>query len=270
GKMPLSTQLADAVRRRLSDAGEGRFEGPEMESLRPLFELQANLSRIPRADEVLVETISLKDGFHMFCFPFGGRLAHEGLGAVLSLRLSRRTPASITAVVNDYGIELVTDDPITLNETGWRELLNPDCIVDDLLASVNESEMARRQFREVARIAGLTHQGYPGKSVSSRLQQASSDMFFDVFAQFDPGNLLLAQARREVVEGQLEASRLRDVLAACSSRRLVLVEPESVTPLAFPLFAESMRATTVSSETWEDRVRKMAVRLEDRAPREHE
>ncbi|USN99664.1 MAG: ligase-associated DNA damage response DEXH box helicase [Phycisphaeraceae bacterium] len=265
GKMPLSTQLADAVRRRLSDAGEGVFDGPEMEALRPLLELQARLSRLPRHDEVLVESIETQDGFHLFCFPFGGRLAHEGLGAVLSLRLSRRTPASITAVVNDYGIELVTDEPIRLDEAAWRDLLSPEGIVDDMLASVNESQMARRQFREVARIAGLTHQGYPGRAVSSRLLQASSDMFFDVFDQFDPGNLLLAQARHEVIEGQLEATRLRDVLDACGSRRLVLVEPETVTPLAFPLFAESLRATTVSSESWEDRVRKMAVRLEAEA-----
>ena len=110
--------------------------------------------------------------------------------------------------------------------------------------------------------AGLTSGGYPGERVSSRQTQASSDMFFDVFAEFDPQNLLLDQARREVVEGQLEVERLRGVLEACAGRRLVLVAPESVTPLGFGLFAESMRATTVSSEPWETRVKRMSVEFD--------
>lgn len=262
GKMPLSTQLAEAVRVRLADAGRGRFEGAEMRSVRPLLELQGRVSRIPEADEVLVESIRLRDGFHVFVFPFGGRLAHEGLGAVLSLRLSRRVSATFTAVVNDYGIEIVTDEPIALDETAWRQLLSPKGIVEDLLASVNESELARRKFREIARIAGLTSQGFPGQARPARQLQASSDMFFDVFMDFDPGNLLLVQSQREVVEGQLEVRRLREVLESCARQRLVLVEPETVSPLAFPIYAESLRATTVSGEAWEQRVRKMVVGLE--------
>ncbi|MFG0326964.1 MAG: ligase-associated DNA damage response DEXH box helicase [Phycisphaerales bacterium JB037] len=262
GKMPLSTQLAEAVRARLADAGRGRFEGAEMRAVRPLLDLQGRVSKLPQADEVLIESISLRDGFHLFVFPFGGRLAHEGLGAVLSLRLSRRAPATFTAVVNDYGIEIVTDEPIALEETAWRQLLSPEGIVEDLLASVNESELARRQFREIARIAGLTSQGFPGQARPARQLQASSDMFFDVFKDFDPANLLLEQAQREVVEGQLEVRRLREVLESCARQRLVLVEPETVSPLAFPIYAESLRATTVSSEAWEQRVRKMVVGLE--------
>jgi ATP-dependent Lhr-like helicase len=266
GKMPLSTQLARGVRDRLDDAARGRFEGEELRALRPLLELQAEISRIPRHGEILIETFTLEDGFHAFCFLFGGRLAHEGLGAVLSLRLSRRFPASITAVGNDWGIELATDRTLPLNDTDWRALLSPENLADDLLASVNQSELARRQFREIARIAGLTHQGFPGRAVGSRMLQASSDMFFEVFDQFDPRNLLLDQARREVVEGQLEVRRLIEVLESCARSRLVLVEPGTVTPLAFPLYAESLRATTVSSEAWEDRVRRMSARFEGDAP----
>jgi len=262
GKMPLSTQLADAVRARLGEASAGRFDGPELAALQPLLERQRDLSVIPRPDQLLIETVSLRNGHHAFLFPFGGRLAHEGLGAVLSLRLSRLRPATVTAVVNDYGIELVTDDPVDLAEPEWRELLSPEGLVEDMAASVNESEMARRQFREIARIAGLTHQGYPGRASPARHLQASSDMFYEVFEQFDPDNLLLDQARREVIEGQLEVKRLRETLEACAGREIVLRAPERVTPLAFPLFAESLRATTVSTETWEDRVRKMAVRMD--------
>jgi len=265
GKMPLSTQLADAVRARVAGAGRGVFEGPEMDAVRPLLELQHAVSVLPASDEVLIETITLRDGFHAFVFPFGGRLAHEGLGAVLSLRLSRIQPMSITAVGNDYGIELLTEEPIALDEPAWRALLSPERLVEDLIESVNESELARRQFREIARIAGLTSTGYPGERVSARHTQASSDMFFDVFSEFDPSNLLLAQARTEVMEGQLEVQRLRRVLEACAERRFVFRTPETVTPLAFGLYAETIRATTVSSETWEDRIRRLSVEFENAA-----
>ncbi len=262
GKMPLSTQLSEAMRERLSDASAGRFEGAEMECVRPLLELQAELSRLPRVGELLIETIRTKDGHHAFLFPFGGRLAHEGLGAVLCLRLSRGRERSITAVVNDYGIELVSEEDLELDEAGWREALSVEGLAEDLVASIDESQIARRQFREIARIAGLTHEGFPGQAKPMRHMQASSDMFYDVFSEFDPGNLLLAQARREVVEGQLEFRRLLEVLEGCAGRRLVMVLPRTVSPLAFPLFAESMRATTVSSETWEQRVKRMLVKME--------
>ena len=263
GKMPLSTRLAEAVRARIGSEKPNDRRAPEMEAVRPLLDLQRSLSRLPRERELLIETIRLRDGYHAFVFPFGGQLAHEGLGAVISLRLTRRFSASITAVVNDYGLEFTMDDALPLDKPLWRELLSPMNIVDDLLAAVNASELARRQFREIARIAGLIHQGYPGEVKPNRHLQASSDMFYEVFEQFDPENLLLAQARREVLEGQLEAQRLRDILEACADRELILMEPRSVTPLAFPLLAETMRATTVSSEAWEDRIRRMIVRLEN-------
>ena len=146
-----------------------------------------------------------------------------------------------------------------------RALLSPERLVEDLIESVNESELARRQFREIARIAGLTSTGYPGERVSARHTQASSDMFFDVFSEFDPSNLLLAQARTEVMEGQLEVQRLRRVLEACAERRFVFRTPETVTPLAFGSYAETIRATTVSSETWEDRIRRLSVEFENAA-----
>lgn len=267
GKMPLSTQLARAVRARLERANAGDDDTPEMRAVRPLLNLQRALSIVPAPDELLIESIATRDGHHLFVFPFAGRLAHEGLGAVLALRLTRRRAAAVQAVANDYGIELLSAEPFELDEEQWRTLLTPDHLLDDLLAVLNATELARRQFREIARVAGLTHQGYPGRAKPARQLQASSDMFFDVFTEFDPGNLLLTQAMREVLDAQLEVRRLRDALDAAASAKLVLRKPADLTPLSFPLWAESLRATNASSESWEQRVRRMAVRLEEQADR---
>ncbi len=269
GKMPLSTQLASAVQERLRRAAQGDYEGPEMGAVRPLLELQAAVSVIPTPDALLIEHGKIRGRFHVFVFPFAGRLAHEGLGAVLSLRLSRLAPRSVTAVVNDYGIELSCDEPIETEATVWHGLLARNGLLDDLVAAVNAAEFARRQFREIARIAGLTHQGFPGRNVRTRHLQASSDMFFDVFQDFDPGNLLLHQARREVLDQQLELSRLDQALERAATMRIRVVETPVLSPLAFPLYAESLRATTVTSESWEDRVRKLSARMEAGAQRSY-
>ncbi len=271
GKMPLSTQLASAVQERLRRAAGGEYEGPEMVAVRPLLELQASVSAIPTPDKLLIEHGKIRGRFHVFVFPFAGRLAHEGLGAVLSLRLSRLASRSITAVVNDYGIELSCDEPIETDANTWHTLLVRDGLLDDLVIAVNAAEFARRQFREIARIAGLTHQGFPGggRSIRTRHLQASSDMFFDVFQDFDPGNLLLHQARREVLDQQLELSRLDRALERAATMRIRVVETPVLSPLAFPLYAESLRATTVTSESWEDRVRKLSAQMEARSERSY-
>lgn len=262
GRMPLSSHLGEGVREVLGRASAGRFETAEMRSIRPLLERQGLVSVVPRADELLVERIRADGLFHVFLYPFAGRLAHEGLGAVLSWRLAQRVPRTIRATATDYGIELCSEAPIDADETALREALSEEGLTADLVASLNATELARRQFREIARIAGLTFGGYPGERRLDRHLQASSDMFYDVLREFDGENLLLEQAQREVVEGQLEYQRLRDAMVRAAAERMIIVDPPSITPLAFPIWAETMRASTASTEAWEDRVRRMAVRLE--------
>jgi len=266
GKMPLSTQLSRGIQRRLGEARNGEYADAEMRLVKPLLELQRDLSEIPAPGELLIERVRTRIGHHIMLYPFAGRLAHEGLAPVLIYRIIRDAPRTITATSNDYGVELLSDEPLPWGEDRWRALLSPDRVVEDLLASLDATELARRSFREIARIAGLTPTTLPGSRTSGRQLQASSDMFYEVFEQFDPGNLLLGQAKREVLEGQLEVTRLRETLESLTRADLVMREPTRLTPLGFPLFAEHLRATSASSEAWDARVRKMAIELEAKAP----
>jgi ATP-dependent Lhr-like helicase len=262
GKMPLSSHLSEAVRRKFDEAARGEYEGPEMQAVRPLLERQRESSRIPRMGETLVEVIRTRDGFHVFLFTFAGRAAHEGMGAVLAHRLTRRSPSTVRATVTDYGIELFSEDAFELDQGVLDELFAPGDLAGDLVEALHGAELARRQFREIARIAGLTFQGFPGNSKPVRHLQASSNMFYDVFRDFDPGNLLLSQAQREVLEGQLEFERLAGAMRRAREEGFVIERPDRLTPLAFPLWAETMRSTQTSSESWEKRVRRMAAMLE--------
>ena len=169
--------------------------------------------------------------------------------------------------MNDYGIELLSAEEAPLDEALAAGLLRPERLLDDVPASLNATEMARRQFREIARVAGLVFPGFPGSGKTARQLQASSGLFFDVFTRYDPGNLLVSQAHREVLERQLESSRLGRTLERLAASRVVVTCPKRTPPLAFPLLVDRTREA-VSSETLADRVRRMQVRLERAADRD--
>jgi len=265
GKSPLSTLLSAAIRRKFDEARRGVFNAIEMETVRPLLELQQRWSRLPAPDELLVERVRTRSGYHVYIFPFEGRLVHEGLCSLVAHRVTRREPRSVQVTGNDYGFELQTIKPLELDEAALRDVLTTDRLVDDMLACLNTTALARRQFREIARVAGLLFPGYPGQPKSVRQLQASSQLFFDVFTQFDPQNLLLDQAKREVLDRELEVSRMRATLQRIERSRLLIVDVPHLTPLSFPLWAESIRTQQVSSERWSDRVKRMVLELEKKA-----
>ncbi|MCB0196819.1 MAG: ligase-associated DNA damage response DEXH box helicase [Anaerolineae bacterium] len=266
GRLPLSTELAEAVRLKLEEAQDGVFDDPELVAVKPILALQMKWSKIPEADELLIERVKTREGHHLFFYSFAGRLVNEGLAALFAYRLSRLQPITFTMTSNDYGFELLSPDlaPLEAALDAAPSLLSPDQLLVDIPASLNEVEMSKRQFREIARVAGLIFQGYPGRGKSVKQVQASSNLFFDVFAQYDPDNLLLDQAHREVLERQLEQSRLAQTLARLSAERVTVVDVKRPTPFAFPLLVAHLREQ-LSSEKLADRIRRMQMALEKAA-----
>ena len=256
-RMPLSTELSHAIRAKLEEARAGQFESAEMASVRPLLELQAARSRIPAIDEFLIERGRTRDGYHLFFYPFEGRLVHQGMGALFAYRIASLGPITFTIASNDYGFELLSPDPAPIEEALKAGLLSPAHLEHDITASLNAAEMARRQFREIARVAGLVFPGYPGAGRTIRQLQVSSGLLFDVFSRYDPDNLLLEQAAREVLERELEHTRLRRALERLTASRVALMDVERHTPFGLPLLADRTRGR-VSSEKLADRVRRMA------------
>ena len=260
GRMPLSSELAGEVEAILAvPAGS-----PEMRALVPLLELQARLSALPTPDTLLVEAARTRQGWHLFVFPFAGRAVHEGLAPLFALRWAREAPNTFSWAVNDYGLVLNAQVEAWPEPALLGRMLAGDGLLEDLRAGLNLGELARRQFREIARVAGLLPPSLPGRAVRSLRQlQASSGLLFDVLQRHDPGHVLLAQAEREVLESQLEVRRLAEALERCRARRLDLRRPRGLTPLSFPLWAESVRGQ-LSTEDWRTRVRRAAEQLEKR------
>lgn len=264
GRMPLSSELSKALRQKLHEASHQKLAGREMKALKSLLEIQQRWSIIPRADQLLIEQIKTRTGYQIFLFPFEGRLVHEGLAALLAYRISRNCKATFSMACNDYGIVLQSPSKTDIDPNTAMEWFSTENLMADILESMNCTEMAKRQFRQVARIAGLIQQGLPGSRKNARQLQASSNLFFDVFCEYDPGNLLLEQSRREVLDQQLEASRMHSAMERINESQIMLKEPPRVTPLAFPLLVDKLRER-VSSETLADRIARMQEQLESAA-----
>ncbi|GAB3460571.1 ligase-associated DNA damage response DEXH box helicase [Massilia terrae] len=269
-KMPLSSELAHAALEELRLAAQGVFEGPEMQALRPLLEIQQRWSALPDSETLVVESMKSREGWHLFVYPFAGRSVHIGLASLVAYRVGRVQPITFSIAINDYGFELLAPEAVdwarlfggaTGAEVG---LFDTATLLEDVLGSLNAGQLSRQRFREVARIAGLVFQGYPGQPKSTRQLQASSSLFFEVFSKHDAGNLLLTQAQREVLEQELELGRLRDTLDELHARRVALREVRRATPFAFPLMVERFREK-VSTEKLSDRVARMVRELEKAA-----
>ncbi|MFJ4054812.1 ligase-associated DNA damage response DEXH box helicase [Pseudomonas sp. NPDC089743] len=263
GRMPLSSELADALVEKLDAAAHGHFDDPEMRTVQPLLALQGQWSALPTTQTLLAETLATRQGWHLFVYPFAGRMANLGLANLIAWRVSRNQPLSVSIAVSDYGFELLSPAPVD-----WAShlpaALSTEHLLDDVLASLNASEMALRRFREIAQISGLVFGGYPGAQKSTRQIQASSGLFYEVFRKHDADNLLLGQARDEVLREELEIERLQDQLAKMSKLRLDVRELRRPGPLAFTLLVEGMRET-LSTEKLADRIARMVADLEKAA-----
>ena len=260
GKLPLSSQLSASLRFKMAQLSRAELTDIELERLSPLIETQASRSRVPREGELLMEYFTSREGHHLLVYPYEGRFVHEGMGALIAYRISRLKPISFSIAMNDYGFELLSDTPIPIEEALDAGLFSTALLREDIQASINAAEMAKRRFRDIASIAGLVFKGYPGKQKKERHLQSSSQLFFEVFNDYEPGNLLLMQAHEEVMAFQLEEARLRAALDRIEKQEKVLTRPGRFTPFAFPIIVDRLRER-LSSEKLEDRIKRMKLQL---------
>ncbi|MCB0558429.1 MAG: ligase-associated DNA damage response DEXH box helicase [Lewinellaceae bacterium] len=260
GRMPLSSQLSSSLRFKMAQLSRRDFADVELEKLAPLIELQARRSHVPHEGAFLIEYFKSREGYHLLLYPFEGRSVHEGMGALIAYRISRLQPLSFSIAMNDYGFELLSDSEIPVEEALKQGLFSTEGLSQDIQASINAAELAKRRFRDIASISGLVFKGFPGKQKKDRHLQSSSQLFFEVFNDYEPNNLLLLQAYDEVMSFQLEEARLRAALRRIQSQRIVLSRPEQATPFAFPIMVDRLRGR-LSSEKLEDRIRKMKLQL---------
>ena len=256
GRMAFTSYLSKLFRKALDDVSRGKAQSPELKTLDHLFSIQRERSMIPKEDTLLIEQFETREGWHTCVFPMEGRLVHEAMAGLMAWRIARFHRASYSIAMNDYGFELLSDEPLPIERAIGEGVFSAANLIEDVMSSINSAEMARRRFRDIAAIAGLTFKGYPGRIKRSKHLQASSGLVFDVFAEYEPDNLLLRQAYHEVMEYQFEEARMRSALKRIAGQKIEIVRPELPTPFAFPIMLERIREK-MTTESLEERIRKM-------------
>jgi ATP-dependent Lhr-like helicase len=261
GRMSLTANLGALLRKKYNETLHKTHGEIELDFILPLFEQQAKVSHVPKSDEFLIELINTRDGYHLFAYPFEGRQVHEIMAALIAYRLSLIKPITFSIAMNDYGFELLSEQPIPLDEDNIKTLFTPLNLSNDIVASINSTEMARRKFRDIACISGLVFQGYPGKYVANKHLQSSAALFFNVFSDYDKHNLLLRQAYDEAFYQQIEEPRLAAALNRIQISSVIIIKTERYTPLCFPIKVDSLR-DNMSSEELSQRIERMTAESE--------
>ena len=238
GKFPLSTYLANRVRRLLAEPKNW----PQLpESVREWLRIQQWRSLVPGERDLLVETFPRADKFYLLCYPFEGRLAHQTLGMLLTRRLERARLKPLGFVANEYALAVWGFGDVALRidrgELSLAALFDEDMLGDDLEAWLAESALMKRTFRTCAIIAGLIERRFPGQEKSRRQVTISTDLVYDVLRKHQGDHILLRAARADAATGLLDVRRLSDMLSRIEGR-IVHRALDHVSPLAVPVMLE--------------------------------
>lgn len=261
-RMSLSSKLSQQIQEIFKAYNQGIVRSEEVRQVLPILDLQQQLSLVPDAQTFLIESLQTREGFHLFFYPFEGRMVHELLSALLAYRIAQRFPVSFSMAMNDYGFELFSDVQLDIEELLEEDMFSLDRLEEDILHCINESELAKRKFREIASIAGLVFQGYPGKPSSFKHIQANSGLLFQVFEDYEPDNLLLKQARSEVLNQQMEQELVIEAVRKINRQSLQVRYPSQLTPFSFPILVDRLSRTSLSSESVEDKIAKILAQMD--------
>ncbi|HRX40478.1 MAG TPA: DNA ligase-associated DEXH box helicase, partial [Parvularculaceae bacterium] len=244
GKFPLTTYLAERVRKMIHDRKSWRAMP---DPLREWLEMQREVSVIPKPDELLVETFPHTNRFFLVCYPFDGRLAHQTLGTLLTRRLERLGLQPMGFVPTEYSLSIWGRQD--MSGVDMAALFDEDMMGDDLESWLQESVLMKRTFRDCAVIAGLIERRYPGVQKTGRQVSFSADLIYDVLREHEPNHVLMKAAWADAAGGFLDLKRLSNLLARIKGkiRRSDLTR---VSPLAIPVMLE-INKTVIHGEAQE-------------------
>lgn len=241
GKFPLSTYLADGVRRLLAEPDHW---GTMPMQVAEWLELQRERSTLPPPGDLLVETFPRGNRHYLVCYPFEGRLAHQTLGMLLTRRMERQYLKPLGFVANDYAVAvwLKTDIGLRARQrlVSIDELFAQDMLGDDLEEWLQESALMKRTFRQNAIVSGLIERNFPGREKTGRQITISTDLIYDVLRRHEPDHILLQAARQDAATGLLDLVRLAAMLARIEGR-ILHKDLDRISPLAVPIMLEAGR-----------------------------
>ena len=236
-RMSMSTHLAERVREYLaSDRDWHRFP----DDVREWLEVQQRRSILPQPDQLLIETFPHDRRHFMVAYSFEGWNAHQSLGMLVTRRMETAGLKPLGFVANDYALAVYSLEPVT----DPRPLFSPDILEAEFVAWVEQSNLLKRAFREVAVIGGLVERQHPGKRKTGKQVSFSTDLIYDVLRKYEPGHLLLTAAWDDARARMTELGRLVRLVDRAAAT-MVHVAVSRVTPMAVPLMVVIGRESVV-------------------------
>ncbi|MEL6488368.1 MAG: ligase-associated DNA damage response DEXH box helicase [Cyanobacteria bacterium J06621_3] len=255
GYLAISDRLSQYIREEITQVKEGNVS-TEVECIMPILATQDSISHLPDASQFLMECCRTREGQHLYAYPFEGRNVHEGLGFLWAYRFAQMKKATFTVSVNDYGFEILAPKDYPFQELFSESFFSTRNLYEEIKESLNISELTQRRFRGISQVSGLVFKGYPGSKKTANQVQISSSLIYEVFTKYEPDNLLLQQAEREVIEGQMEEPRLTAALKRMKALELVWMDVKRPSPLGFPLLVERL-SSRLTNESLRDRITRL-------------
>ena len=255
GYLAISDCLSKYIREEITQAKEGNVS-EEVACIMPILAAQDRISHLPGADQFLIECCQTREGQHLYVYPFEGRNVHEGLGFLWAYRFSQLGKTTFTVSVNDYGFEILAPKEYPFKALFDESFFSTRNLYEEIKESLNISELTQRRFRGISQVAGLVFKGYPGSKKTANQVQISSSLIYEVFTKYEPENLLLQQAEREVIDSQMETPRLTAALKRMKNLELVWQDIRRPSPLGFPLLVERL-SSRLTNEGLRDRIARL-------------
>lgn len=232
GQMPLSTYLADGVRRLIAHEEDWDALSSDM---RGWLTLQEQFSLLPLPDQFLIESFPRGKLYYTVFYTFEGRRVNQTLGMLLSRRMERRELHPLSFTITDYGLAITSLFPLTDAQVDY--LLAPEILFEEMEEWLAESPMLKRSFRRVATIAGLVEQNAPGARKTMKQVTFSTDLIYDVLRKHEPDHVLLAVARTDAERELLDTERLAAMMQKFQGRIRFRSLPRP-SPLSLPVILD--------------------------------
>ena len=195
--------------------------------------LQRQVSQLPQADRLLVETFPMDGNHHLCAYGFAGKNAQQTLGLLLTKRMEETGLHPLGFVSTDYATLIWGLDPVS----DPAPLFDPNALKDGLDGWLAGNAVMKRTFRASATIAGLIERNLPQNRKTGRQATFSSDILYDTLQKYDPDHLMLDITHREAMKGLVDFNRIQEMLTRINGR-IDHMDLERVSPLAAPLFLE--------------------------------
>lgn len=231
-KFATSTQLNQRILRLLAQSDWPEFPA----HIRDWLHLQREVSEMPRAGHLLIESFPHDGREHACIYGFAGRNAQQTLGLLVTKRMEEMGLDPLGFISTDYATLIWGLEPL-IDAT---DLFDISALRNGLTRWLTGNTVMKRTFRASAHVAMLLNRATPQARKTGRQATMSSDILYDTLVKYDPDHLLLKITRQEAMRGLVDFGRIEEMIARINGR-ITLRRLPRVTPLAAPLFLEAGR-----------------------------